>query len=223
MKVKYEYAQELKPYRQLKTLIQFNHGRYIIRWSSRRTWAHLLQEHQNYKELLNNHQQEDAGTHQKKISPHPKTKKKPQWDGRRGSTMIKSNPIPARCVTHKLENNNTKEFLQLLWRFWTPLQASQPWNLTKGLAIHWEFCPWRSVRFDYRTYTRLGETEIPILEGTNKILCSPRPKGKEQRPNRLNQNYLLVLGGLLWRHRSAGAHHRDGDTGSIRLRMSPFA
>ena len=64
---------------------------------------------------------------------HPKTKKKPQWDGQRGIITIKSDPTPARWVTHKLENNNTKEVLPLLWRFWTPHQASQPEDLTKGL------------------------------------------------------------------------------------------
>ena len=40
--------------------------------------------------------------------------------------MIKSNPIPARRVTHRLENNYTKEVLPLLWWFWAPCQASQP-------------------------------------------------------------------------------------------------
>ena len=39
----------------------------------------------------------------------PKTKKKPQQDGRRGKIMKKSNAIGAEWVTHKLENNNTKE------------------------------------------------------------------------------------------------------------------
>ena len=75
----------------------------------------------------------------RKDIPTSKSKKKPQWDGRRGSIMIKSNPISARCVIHKLENHNTKEFLPLLWRLWTPLQASQPCDLTKGLGICWEF------------------------------------------------------------------------------------
>ena len=38
------------------------------RWQSRRTCAHLLlQELQNYSLLLNNHQQENVGSHQKKI------------------------------------------------------------------------------------------------------------------------------------------------------------
>ena len=47
----------------------------------------------------------------------------------------KSNPIPTGWVTHKLENNNTKEVLPLLWRFSTPHQASQPGDPTKGLGI----------------------------------------------------------------------------------------
>ena len=32
-------------------------------------------------------------------------------------------------------NSNTKEVLPLLWRFWTPHQASQPGDLAKGLGI----------------------------------------------------------------------------------------
>ena len=49
----------------------------------------------------------------KKNTPHPKTKKS-QRDNRRGAITIKSNTIPARWVTHKQENNNTKEVLALL-------------------------------------------------------------------------------------------------------------
>jgi len=41
----------------------------------------------------------------KNDSPHPKTKKKLQWNGRRGTIMIKSNPIPTGWVIHQLENN----------------------------------------------------------------------------------------------------------------------
>ena len=50
----------------------------------------------------------------KKDTSYPKTKKKPQQDGRKGTIMIKSNLISAVWVTHKLENNNTKEVLPLL-------------------------------------------------------------------------------------------------------------
>ena len=68
-------------------------------------------------------------------TPCPKTKKKLQPDGRRGTITIKSNPIPAEWVTHNLENINTKEVLPLLWSFKTPHQASQPGDPTKGLGI----------------------------------------------------------------------------------------
>ena len=47
----------------------------------------------------------------KKDTLYPKTKKKPQQDSRRGAIMIKSNPIPPRWVTQKLENNDTTEVL----------------------------------------------------------------------------------------------------------------
>ena len=50
----------------------------------------------------------------KKDSLSPKTKKKPQQDGRKGAITITSNPIPARWVTHRLENNNSEEVLTLL-------------------------------------------------------------------------------------------------------------
>ena len=43
----------------------------------------------------------------------PKTKKKPQQDSRRGTIMIKSNPIPPRWMAHRLKNSNTKEVLPL--------------------------------------------------------------------------------------------------------------
>jgi len=49
----------------------------------------------------------------KKVNtPHPKAKKKPHQDCRKGIIMKKSNPIPG-WLTHKLENNNTKEVLEL--------------------------------------------------------------------------------------------------------------
>ena len=67
--------------------------------------------------------------------PHPKTKEKPQWDGRRGTITIKSNPITAGWVTHKLENTYTTEVHLLDWRFWAPCQASQPGRPAMGGGI----------------------------------------------------------------------------------------
>ena len=62
----------------------------------------------------------------KKDTPHSKTKEKPQWDGRKGTITIKSNPITSGWVTHKLQNTYTTEVHPLEWRFWAPRQASQP-------------------------------------------------------------------------------------------------
>ena len=45
----------------------------------------------------------------KKDTPYPKTKERPQWYGRRSTITIKSNPITAGWVTHKLENTYTTE------------------------------------------------------------------------------------------------------------------
>ena len=57
----------------------------------------------------------------KKKIPHVQRQRgshrKPQQDGRKGTITIKSSPIPAGWVNHKLENNNTKEVLPLLGRF----------------------------------------------------------------------------------------------------------
>ena len=60
-------------------------------------------------------EQPSTGRHWKKIlkkdNLHPKTKKKPQKDVRRGTITIKSNPTPYGWVTHGLQNNNSKEIL----------------------------------------------------------------------------------------------------------------
>ena len=136
--------------------------------------------------------------------------------------MIKSNPTPAKWMTHKLENNNTKEVLPLLWRLWAPYQASQTGGLAKGLGIL-RIWLWRPVGFDHRTATGQRETETPLLEDTNKIWCTPRPRGKMQWPHRgLNQTYVLLLEGLLQRRGSAVAHRGDRGTGSGRPGRGPL-
>ena len=71
----------------------------------------------------------------KKDTPHPKTKEKVQWDSRRGAITIKSNPITAGWVTHKLENAYTTEVNPLEWRFWATCPASQPGGLAMGGGI----------------------------------------------------------------------------------------
>ena len=132
--------------------------------------------------------------------------------------MIKSNPKPAGWVTHNLENNNTKEVLHLTSGF--PDQGS--YTETGNPQGIWGF-PCRSEGFDYRTSTRLEEIEIPVLVGTNKILCTPGPRGKEQSPHgRLNQNYLLVLEGLWWRCDWLGFTTKTGALAAAVLEGPPW-
>ena len=55
------------------------------------------------------------------------------------------------------------------------------------------------------------------------MLHAPRPRGKEQWPHRgLNQTYLLVWEGPLWRCGSAVACYRDGGTGGSSLGRYPL-
>ena len=123
--------------------------------------------------------------------------------------MIASNLIAARWMNRSLENNNTKEVRSLLWRFWALCQASQPRDPVKGLGLS------REYNFQGQWDLITGETEAPLLEGTNKNTCASTPRGKEQWLHRiLNQMYLLVLEGLLWRKVSTVACYRDRYTGS---------
>ena len=107
------------------------------------------------------------------------------------------------------------------------------WGPDRGTENPQGIWPWRPVGFDYKTSIELGETDTLVLDGTKnpknkKTKKNPRAhQDSEERSTdslqrKLNQNYLLVLKGLLWRRRSAGAHHRDGDTGSSCLGRSPL-
>ena len=49
--------------------------------------------------------------------------------------MIKAKSILSRWLTHRLENNNIKEVVPLLWRFTVPCQASQSEDPAKALRI----------------------------------------------------------------------------------------
>ena len=158
-------------------------------------------------------------------TPCAKTKKKLQWDGRRGTIRIKSNPIPTGGWPTNWRTIIPKNFSHCY-------EGSEPHVRLPSLGIQQRtgnpfvqgIWSWRPVGFGHKTSTGLGETETPVLEGTSKVLHVPRPRGKEQWPHRRrNQNYLLVLEGLLWRHGLAGAHHRNGGTDSSCLGRSPLA
>ena len=73
----------------------------------------------------------------------------------------------------------------------------------------------------------LGETEIPLLEDTNKILHASGPRGKEKWLHRkLNQTYLQVFKGLLWRRGFAvvpwGRQPWQQQSWEVPLGMSPL-
>ena len=150
----------------------------------------------------------------KKDTPHPKTKEKPQWDGRRGAITIKSNPITARWVTHKLENTYTTEVHSLEWRFWARYQAS------KSRVQQWEeeFLENQTLKVSgiwLQDFDRTGGNRDWTLGGHTQGNVCIGTQGKEQWPDRrLNQNYLLVLEGLLQRRGLALSHRGEKDTGS---------
>ena len=184
------------------------------RWQSRRTCSHsLLREHQNHNYLLDSHRQEDTGTHQKTY-PTSKAKEKPQWDGRRGWITVKSNPITAGWVTDRLENTYTTEVHPLEWRFWAPRQVP---NLG-GWQREEEFLENQTLKPSgnwLQGFDRTGGNWDSTLGGHTQSSVRIGTQRKEQWPQgRLNQTYLLVLGGLLQRQGVAVAHRGDKDTGS---------
>ena len=105
---------------------------------------------------------------QKKDTPHPRTKDKPQPNSRRGTIIIKSNLIPTKWATHKLENNN-KEVFTLLWRFSTPRSGSIAWGSGQGTGNPME-SDFEGKRDWLQSFHRMGRNRI--LESTNKILCT---------------------------------------------------
>ena len=134
--------------------------------------------------------------------------------GRRGAIRVKSNPITAGWVTHRLANTYTTEVHPLDWRFWAPRQASQPGGPATGGGIHWvsDFEAYGNWLLDFN---RTGGYRDPTLGGRTQNSVCIGTQGKEQWPReRLNQTYLLVLEGLLQRWGVALFHHGDKDTGS---------
>ena len=126
----------------------------------------------------------------KKYTPHPKTKIKPQWDSRRCANTIKSNPIPPRGATHKLENNNTKEVLPLLWRFRASHQASQPRDLAKRLGIPRESDTEGQQDLITGFLQDWGKTETPLVEDT-KSSCAHQDPG--ERSSDLTEDWIRPL------------------------------
>ena len=110
----------------------------------------------------------------------------------------------------------------------SPTSGFSTWEFDKGAGNPQGIWPWRPPGFDYSTSTGLEERETPLLEGTNTISHAPRPKGKEQWPQRrLIQNYLLLLGGSpveAWDSKGSwqGRGHWQQQSWKVPLDVSPI-
>ena len=146
----------------------------------------------------------------RKDTPHPKTKEKPQWDGRRGAITVKSNPITTGWVTHRLANTYTTEVHPLEWRFWAPRQLPNlgvpQWeqefleNQTLKPSGNW-----------LQDFDRTGGNRDSTLGGHTRSSVHIGTQGKEQWPReRLNQTYLLVLEGPLQSRGGCGSPWGQG-------------
>ena len=132
-------------------------------------------------QLLNNHQQEDSGTQQKR---YPTSKNK--GEGRRSAITIKSNPIPTRRVTYKLENNYTTDVLPLLWKFWAqsgfPAWASSKGDSMQGPVGLQGTKPFCVPHFFQHSFSLHNLPWVPMGR-FNQLL----EKGEEVRPGRSSQ------------------------------------
>ena len=93
--------------------------------------------------------------------------------------MIKSNPIPAEWVTHKLENN-TKEVLTLLRRLQAPDKAPQPEDPAKALGIPGESD--FKGQWDLIKELLQDQGKQKLLEDTNKICAHQDPGERSSDP-----------------------------------------
>ena len=78
-------------------------------------------------------------------------------------------------MTHKLQNNYTKEILALLKKVLGPTTDFPTWGSDKGTENPQGIWLWGSVGFDYRTYTGLGKQ---TLGGHKQNLAHTRTQEK---------------------------------------------
>jgi len=113
-------------------------------------------------------------------------------------------------MTHKLQNNHTKEILALLRKFWDSQQIYQPGDLARELRTPKEF----DCGGQWDLITELTQDwGNRLLEGTNKTLCAPGPRRKEQGPHKgLTQTCPWVSRSPWQRNGSAVNCYRVGGT-----------
>ena len=84
-------------------------------------------------------------------------------------------------MTHKLENNYTKQVFALLQNFYGPQQISQPENPTKGLRTPQGIWLWKPMGYDYRTSIGRGKQ---TLGGYKQKLVHQDPGERSSDPTR---------------------------------------
>ena len=111
-------------------------------------------------------------------------KGKPQWSGRRGTGVIKSNPIPTGWLSHKLYCTGSPTRVRLL----SHTVGSPAWgsgNMRRSPHSIWL---WRPVGFDHRT----GANRISILGGHTQGLVHVRTREAFGGGGNQGGNFRLV-------------------------------
>ena len=142
----------------------------------------------------------------KKDTPCRKKKEKLQQHGRRGTIMIKPNPIPTGWTTQKLQNHSTKGVFPLYWRFWAPMSGFS----ARGTGI-WTRNPqgiwfWRSAGFGCRISIGWGwgvDRNSPFGGHKQNLVYTMTQEKGAVTPQETGPDLAVVLGGLLWSHESA--------------------
>ena len=116
------------------------------RWQSKRMYTHLLlRELQNYNLLLNNHRQENDGSHQKRIPHVQGQRRSPNKMVGGAKSCLESNPIPTRdtwraqtkpCVHQRPHRDPTETEANLPLHVWvSPVEAQVSSALPQGQGL----------------------------------------------------------------------------------------
>ena len=119
----------------------------------------------------------------KKDTSHPKTKEKLQWNGRRRTFTIKSNSITAGCMTQNGEHLYHRSPL-IGVKVLSPTSGFPTWGSGNRRRNSQRIRLWRLTGFDCRILIGLGKRETPLLEGTQKVVCTSGPRGRSSDPIR---------------------------------------
>ena len=136
-------------------------GNLILDFPASGMWNYFFDQKQCHVRALEsqlNAEQSLTGRHwnsPKKDTQHQKTKEKLQWDSRRGTITIKSNPITTGLVTQTGEQSDYRS-LPTGVKVLSPTSGFPTSGSGKGRRNSQRIRPWRLAGFDCRTSTGLG-------------------------------------------------------------------